>query len=323
MNEILSQQELDALLSSVKETVTGQTKKIKRYDFKHPDKFSKDHMRTLQMLHENLARLWSSSLSAHLRAPVHIELISLEQTSYEEFVSNLPNPTLMATISLDPLPGYMIWEINPDISICIVERLLGGYGDSKDHIRQLTEIEVTVIRNMIDKLTPDVHNAWINVVSLRPELVNLESNPMYSHAAPPTEMVIAVTMEMSLLNRVGKMNVCLPYTMLEQVMSRLSAQFWFATDKTGSDESAMRKLKDLLRPTEFELVLELGKAQITVGQLLEMEVGDVLTLESQIGDPLEVKLNGKTKFLGRPGLVGKKLGVEILDVVSDGGKQDE
>ena len=199
----------------------------------------------------------------------------------------------------------MIWEINPDISICIVERLLGGYGDSKDHIRQLTEIEVTVIRNMIVKLTPDVHNAWINVVSLRPELVNLESNPMYSHAAPPTEMVIAVTMEMSLLNRVGKMNICLPYTMLEQVMSRLSAQFWFATDKTGSDESAMRKLKDLLRPTEFELVLELGKAQITVGQLLEMEVGDVLTLESQIGDPLEVKLNGKTKFLGRPGLVAR------------------
>ncbi|MDD2431503.1 MAG: flagellar motor switch protein FliM [Firmicutes bacterium] len=323
MNEILTQQELDALLSGVKKTVTGKSKKIKRYDFKHPDKFSKDHIRTLQMLHENLARLWSSSMSAHLRAQVHIEVVSLEQTSYEEFVNSLPNPTVFAAISLEPLHGHMIWELSPDISISIVERLLGGLGDFTDHLRQLTEIELTVIENMIEKLTPDIHTAWINMLSVKPELVSIESNPQYSHIAPPTEMVVAVSMEMTLNGKVGSMNICLPYTLLEHAIPRLSAQYWFATDKKGNDESAMRQIKDLLKPTLFELTLELGKVDISVNQVLDMEVGDVLTLETQISAPLVVKINGKRKFIGKPGLLGKKLGVEILDVVLDGGKQNE
>ncbi len=323
MAEILSQKELDALLSGVSRTVKGEGKKIKRYDFKHPDKFSKDHIRTLQMLHENLARLWSSSMSAHLRGSVQVEVISIEQVSYEEFIKQLPNPTIMATIALQPLPGMMVWEINPDIGLSIVERLLGGSGDTEQFRRELTEIELTVIRNTLSKMTNDIRSAWSNVLSISPELTSIEVNPQFCHVAPPTEMVILVGIEMKLNRKTGHMNICLPYNLLEVALPRLSAQYWFASGEQGNDEKSKEKIKNLLEPTYLPLHVELGETLLTVGDVLELEEGDVIRLSTKANNDLKIKMNNQVRFMGRPGLVGKRLGVEITKACSNRGETDE
>ncbi len=317
MAEILSQKELDALLLGVKKTVAGEGKKIKRYDFKHPDKFSKDHIRTLQMLHENLARLWSSSMSAHLRGSVQIEVISIEQISYEEFIKQLPNPTVLATISLQPLPGLMVWELNPDICISFVERLLGGSGDAEQFRHELTEIELTVIHNTLSKMVSDIRTAWANVLSVSAELVNLEVNPQFCQVAPPTEMVILVSFEIRLNHKTGLMNICLPYSLLEATLPRLSAQYWFASGEKGNDEAAKKAIKNLLEPTFQELSVELGKVTVTVNELLDVEVGDVVKLRTNIDEDLNVLMDGRTKFTCKPGLAGNKLAVEITKLVSN------
>lgn len=320
MAEILSQKELDALLSGVRKTVAGEGKKVKRYDFKHPDKFSKDHIRTLQMLHENLARLWSSSMSAHLRGSVQIEVVSIEQVSYEEFIRQLPNPTVLASISLQPLHGLMVWEINPDISISIVERLLGGNGELEQFRRELTEIELTVIRSTLSKMTGDIRAAWANVMSISPELVGIEVNPQFCHVAPPTEMVILVSLEFRLNHKTGLMNICLPYTLLELAIPRLSAQYWFASGEKEEDESSKQLIKGMLAPTLLELSVELGKTEVSVAELLDVEIGDVIRLKTKVGDDLQVNMNGKPKFKAKPGVVGNTLGIEVTEIYSKEGE---
>ncbi len=320
MAEILSQKELDALLSGVRRTVKGEGKKIKRYDFKHPDKFSKDHIRTLQMLHENLARLWSSSMSAHLRGSVQVEVISIEQVSYEEFLMHLSNPTVMSTISLQPLPSLMVWEINPEMAISMVERLLGGSGETEQFRRELTEIELTVIRNTMAKMTNDIRSAWSNVLSISPELVSIEVNPQFCHIAPPTEMVILVGMEMRLNRKTGLMNICLPYTLLEATLPRLSAQYWFASGEEGTDEFSRKAIKDLLEPTLHTMSVELGEIILQVDELMDLEVGDVIKLPTNVGRDLDVVMDNKVRFKCRPGVVGNRLGVEITRICSNGGE---
>lgn len=327
MAEVLSQSEIDELLEAlssgtlkVDEVISDEKKKkVKPYDFRRPNKFSKDQLRTLVMLHENFARLLTTSLSAYLRSMVRIQVVSIDQLTYEEFTKSLNNPTVMNLISLKPLEGTMIFEINPQIAFAMVDRLLGGVGCSVDKIRELTDIEQMVIKRVFFRMMTILKEAWQAVVDLNPAYESIELNPLFTQIIPPTDMVVLVTMEVKLAEVMGLMNICLPFMLLEPIINRLNAQFWFArTNRTNNAES-IAIIQKRLAQANVDVTVELGSAIINLGDLLNISVGDVIQLDQLVKGFLNVKVGNELKFKGSPGISGSHMGVQVGQIVREEG----
>src|SRR6056297_1270507 len=188
MAEVLNQNEIDSLLSALSsgnldvEEVKEQSeeKEIKSYDFRRPNKLSKEQMRTLQMIHENMSRNFTTTLSTKLRSMVNFEVASIEQLSYSEFIHSLPEPTIIGICGMEPLKGQFIFEINPEIGFAVIDRLFGGFGNPIDDIRSFTDIEQVVIKRVMNWLLDGFSEAWENIAELKPELLELESNPQFT-----------------------------------------------------------------------------------------------------------------------------------------------
>jgi flagellar motor switch protein FliM len=325
MAEVLSQSEIDSLLDAlssgtlkVEEVISDEKKrKIKPYDFRRPNKFSKDQLRTLVMLHENLARLMTTSLSTYLRSMVRVEVVSIDQLTYDEFTKSLPNPTVMSLIALKPLDGTIIMEFSPQLAFAMVERLLGGSGSVMETVRELTEIEQTVVKRIVLKILANLKEAWQAVVELDPQFLSIDLNPTFTQIIPPSDMVVLLTMEVRIGEAFGLMNICLPFAVLEPIVDRLNAQFWFArTSKFSTAESISAIQKKLLQAT-VKVTAELGKATITVGELLGIAVGDVIQLEQSTKGMLPVLIGNNLKFLASPGVSGSRMAVQIGQIVQE------
>ena len=203
MNEVLSQDEIDQLLQAISSgepeaedyTPVNDTRKIKIYDFKRPDKFSKEQIRTVSIMHETFARLTTTSLSAQLRSMVHVHVASVDQLTYEEFIRSIPTPTTLAVINMDPLKGNAILEIDPAITFSMIDRLFGGTGQGTKVQRDLTDIEQSVMEGIIVRILANMREAWTQVIDLRPRLGQIETNPQFAQIVPPSEMVVLVTLE--------------------------------------------------------------------------------------------------------------------------------
>ena len=228
--DVLSQSEIDQLLSALSTGVVSaeemkveeKQKKVKVYDFKRPDKFSKDQIRTLYMLHENFARLLNTYLSTNLRTLVNISVASVEQLAYEEFIRSLSNPSVIGIFNMSPLKGNVIFEINPNIAFSIIDRLFGGEGTVINKIRTLTDIEETIIRKVITKSLDNLQEAWRHVVNTEPRLEVIETNPQFTQIVPPNDMVVIVTLQTQIGQVEGLINICIPYLVLEPIMSKLT-----------------------------------------------------------------------------------------------------
>lgn len=235
--DVLSQSEIDQLLSALSTGVVSaeemkveeKQKKVKVYDFKRPDKFSKDQIRTLYMLHENFARLLNTYLSTNLRTLVNISVASVEQLAYEEFIRSLSNPSVIGIFNMSPLKGNVIFEINPNIAFSIIDRLFGGEGTVINKIRTLTDIEETIIRKVITKSLDNLQEAWRHVVNTEPRLEVIETNPQFTQIVPPNDMVVIVTLQTQIGQVEGLINICIPYLVLEPIMSKLTTTFWVAS----------------------------------------------------------------------------------------------
>ena len=215
--DVLSQSEIDQLLSALSTGVVSaeemkveeKQKKVKVYDFKRPDKFSKDQIRTLYMLHENFARLLNTYLSTNLRTLVNISVASVEQLAYEEFIRSLSNPSVIGIFNMSPLKGNVIFEINPNIAFSIIDRLFGGEGTVINKIRTLTDIEETIIRKVITKSLDNLQEAWRHVVNTEPRLEVIETNPQFTQIVPPNDMVVIVTLQTQIGQVEGLINICI------------------------------------------------------------------------------------------------------------------
>lgn len=331
-SDVLSQGEIDKLLSALSTgVVTAEEikteekhRKIKLYDFKRPDKFSKDQIRILSMLHENFARLFNTYLSAYLRTLIHIDVASVDQLTYEEFIRSMPNPCVISIFQMRPLKGNAILEINPNIVMAIVDRLFGGPGLPPAKSRTLTDIEEVIIRRVIDKAMESMQEAWKQVVAIEPRQEVLETNPQFAQIVPPNDMVVLITLQAKIGQAEGLINICIPYLVLEPIMLKLTASFWVASsaDKQVSHET-MEVLQRKLERTAIPLVVELGRATVTVRELLEVGVGDVLQLETKAAGQLGIVIGSREKFKCKPGLIGHKNAVQITQVISQGDDNDE
>ncbi|MFW6138141.1 MAG: flagellar motor switch protein FliM [Spirochaetota bacterium] len=320
MTEVLSQEEIDQLLTAIstgevegeEAAKKAETRKIKIYDFKRPDKFSKDQIRTLQMMHETFARLTTTSLSAQLRTIVHVHVASVDQLTYEEFLRSIPNPTTLAVINMDPLKGSSIYEIDPSITFTIIDRLFGGPGESSKVNRELTDIELSVIEGIIVRILGNLREAWSNVIDLRPRLGNIETNPQFAQIVPPSDMVVLITLETKVGDVEGMTNFCIPYLTIEPIISKLSAQYWYSSIRKGLTTENLSVLKKRLEAVFVDVIAELGEMEISVKDVLNLQEGDIIKLEkNKVDDNMILKIGNKKKFYSRPGVVDNHMGVQI------------
>ena len=331
MNEVLSQDEIDQLLQAISSGESedtdfkpvNDTRKIKIYDFKRPDKFSKEQIRTVSIMHETFARLTTTSLSAQLRSLVHVHVASVDQLTYEEFIRSIPTPTTLAVINMDPLKGNAVLEIDPAITFSMIDRLFGGTGQGAKVSRDLTDIEQSVMEGIIVRILANMREAWTQVIDLRPRLGQIETNPQFAQIVPPSEMVVLVTLETKVGEEEGMMNFCIPYLTIEPIISKLSSQFWFSSVRRSSTTQYLGTLKEKLSDVDMDVVAEIGTINMPIRDVLALRVGDVVRLSTvRVGDPLSLSVGNKKKFYCQPGVVGNKMAVQIIEKIDDSETED-
>lgn len=331
MSEILSQSEIDALLSALNTgTVSAeqlksenQQRKVRSYDFRRPNKLSKDQVHSLQVIFENYGRTLTTFFAGHLRTAVSISVISVEQMTYEEFIRSLPNPSIINIFQMPPLEGTAILEMNPNIVFTILDRLFGGPGQAPSKIRDLTDIERTVVEGTTQRMLDLLAEPWENIAPLQPRLEAIEMNPQFTQIVAPSEMVVLISLEAEVGESQGLINCCIPYILLEPVVSKLSAQYWFANTAREQTAENLQALRRRVEKAAVTVVGVLGSSVITVGELLDLQPGDVIPLDSRVMDSLQVFVGNRLKFLGFPGLSRSKIAIQIKEIVDEGDDVDE
>ena len=330
--DVLSQSEIDKLLSALSEgTVSADEvkaeesqKKIKTYDFKRPDKFSKDQIRTLYMLHESFARMFNTYLSTHLRTMVTVEVASVEQLTYQEFVQSLSNPSVISILAVPPLKGNIILEVNTEIAFAYIDRVFGGEGKAGIKSRVLTEIEEAVMKRFVTTAMNQLKDSWINVVEFFPNLEATESNPQFTQIVPPSDMVVIITIQMKVGDVEGMMNICIPYLVLEPIMPKLTTTFWVASSVSKDDNpSQVEVLQRKIERTKVPFVVEMGTIDITIQEFLTLGFGDVLQLDTKVEDEFKCMVGTRPKYFCRPGTFGKKMAVQITRVMTEGDEESD
>ncbi|MGB4505078.1 MAG: flagellar motor switch protein FliM [Syntrophaceticus sp.] len=331
MGEILSQNEIDSLLKAlVSGKVTAeelkegeQAKRIRNYDFRRPNKFSKEQINTLEMIYDNYASSVSTFLSGLLRIIVQISLLSVEQLTYEEFIRSLPDPSVILIFNMEPLEGNGILEIKTPLALSLIDLLLGGRGDLNIESRSLTEIERTIMWRIGQQMLDTSQEVWTNILDFRPKIEVIETNPQFAQIVSPTEMVILISLETKIGKNDGIISYCFPYLALEPVLDKLSAQYWFNRDAGEVKHEQQHFLKEQLLSAKLPLKVVLGSSVITVRDLLEIQVGDVVPIDRSVNEDFMVYIGNNPKFAAKPGVSRNRLAIQITDFLENGGSYCE
>ena len=329
--DVLSQSEIDALLSAIS---TGEmsademkkedeVKRVKNYDFKRALRFSKDQIRSLTRVHENFARLLTTFFSAQLRTYVQITVASVDQIPFEEFVRSIPNMTLINVFEVPPLDGNILMEINPNIAYSMLDRLMGGVGTSHSNVDNLTEIETKIMTNLFERSFDNLREAWENIAEIDPMLVELEVNPQFLQMISPNETVVVISLNTIIGETSGMINICVPHVVLEPIVPNLSVRYWMQTNTKAISPEQSKMIENRIKQAELPVIAELGTANLTIDDFLQMNVGDVIQIDQKISDPLVLKVGSLPKFTVQPGKLNKKMAVQIIDPLKGGDEYEQ
>ncbi|MCL5934967.1 MAG: flagellar motor switch protein FliM [Firmicutes bacterium] len=324
MQEILSQSEIDSLLEAlstgkidveeIKQTAAPTPSKV--YDFRRPNKFSKEHLRSLEMMHQNFARLLSSFFSGYLRASINVEIASVGQMIFEEFMRSIPSPTVLTIFQCKPLDGLAIMETNSQVVFPLIDLMFGGPGTATDKAKELTDIEATVVRRLYDRVLEHLAAAWHDLYEIEPAIESIETNPRMQQLYSPNEVVALVTFSVSIEEEPrGLINLCIPYIVLEPVMSKLSVRQQFLRQTGGPKEEDTKWIKHWLGYSHVNMDVILGETNITVKDFLQLQINDILTLSRQVDHDLEVYVEKELKFGAQAGRVNKNLAVQVVALI--------
>ncbi|NLX13387.1 MAG: flagellar motor switch protein FliM [Phycisphaerales bacterium] len=312
MADVLDQSEVDALLSAVsageqetsEQEVFSRTRtrqqEIRTYDFKRPERVSKDQMRSLEALHESFSRNFGASLSAFLRTIVEVRVATIEQLTYSEFIHSLPNPTCFNLLNASPLEGQLCLEISPLIVYPIIDRLLGG-SNAELFIpqRPLTAIEWRLVSRITSRLIVCMCEVWSHLVKIEFEVAETESNPHLVQIVAPNEVVVVVGLELKMGNRAGTMTLCLPFNVIEPVMGKLATQNWMAYQRKAGSSRNRERISTHLKKAELRLRAYLAESTITINDLINLQPGDIIPTKKPASTDLVVQVEGRNKFAGR------------------------
>jgi flagellar motor switch protein FliM len=325
MSKTLSQWEVDALLNSIGSedsgapapgaVPVGSDRTIKLYDFRRPDKFSKEHIRAIQNIHETFARVTASTLSSYLRSATTVSLSSIEQVVYEEYVHQLSNPTLVNLVELQPLAGRIVVEMNMNLGLAMLDRMMGGAGQTNLRRTEPTDIEMALLRSLGATISSGLRDGWTAVADLQPVLVETVLNADLVQAALPGDIAALLLFEIHTLGMSGTISICVPHPVIEPLMDHLNTQAWFsASSKKNGSENDRLKLADSVRAARLPISVELGSTTITVGELLEIRKDDVIRLDRNVEAELPVRAGRRARFLGRPGTLGGNRAIQITGI---------
>jgi len=321
MAEVLDQSEVDALLAAVDKGEMSQEQQaagkvfsrrrsglleerveVREYDFKRPERVSKEQMRALETLHDSFARSYGALLSGFLRTIMEVKVANIEQMTFSEFTHNLPNPTCFNLLSCEPLEGNICMEISPLIIYPVIDRLLGGSNaDLFIPQRPLTAIELRLVSKIIDRGMRALEEAWSSILSLKFKLEETESNPVLVQIVPPNEVVVVVGFELKMGGRAGTMSLCIPYNVIEPVIDKLSNQTWSAYKRNRKDDQLRHRLAGHLETAKVTVSSVLADTTIKLSDLMNLNVGDVVLTNKPASGPLTLVIEGKRKYIGQMG----------------------
>jgi flagellar motor switch protein FliM len=324
VSEILSQEEIDKLLNAYSsgELDTTELKEednidVKVYDFKRPSKFSKEHLRTLESIFEHYGRLLYTNLPAYFRKSVQVDVLNAEAVTYSEFSNSLSNPVLLSIVNFSPLPGNIVIELATNLGYCIIDRLLGGEGTALEKKRDFSEIELTIIERIMNVCVELLRDPWKNVANVNPRLDRIETNPQFAQVISPTEMTAIVTINMKIGDVEGLMNICLPYTTLEDVIDKLNIKYWYSTMQNKEDGSYETAIEALISRAEIPIKAMLGESVMSVAEFVNLRPGDLIRLDSNINNELTVYVGNIKKFMALPGSANDNYAVRITSVIRE------
>ncbi|EJW15593.1 flagellar motor switch protein FliM [Paenibacillus alvei] len=326
MVDVLSQNEIDALLAALssgemdaEELKKEETqRKIRSYDFKRAVRFSKDHIRSLTRIHENFARYLTTYFSAQLRTFVQINVVQVEQLPYDEFIRSIPKMTILNIFEAEPFKGRMVLEVNPNVAFAMLDRMLGGTGMSPSKINALTEIETTVMERIFSRAFDSLQEAWKNVLDIEPRLEALETNPQFMQIVSPNETIALISLSTKIGDTTGMINLCIPHVVIEPIMPKLSVHHWFVSEKKTREPIEVEKLRQRVTKAKLPISVELGTSQITVHELMQLAVGDVIALNKPVDSGLSIRVGEREKYIGTPGVYKDRISVQIEQVVDEG-----
>ena len=324
MGEVLSQSEIDNLLAALStgeldaDQIQGEDeKKVKDYDFSRPTKFSKEHLRTLEIIFEHYGRLVSTNLPAYLRKNVQVSVASSETVTFSEFSNALSNPVILGIINFAPLNGTIIIDLATNLGYAMLDRMLGGSGIPLEKNRDFSEIELSIIQKILVMLTQLLREPWKNVIEIEPVLTRLETNSQFAQVIAPNDMIAIVTLNMKIGDIEGFINVCLPFFTLEDVMDKLNTKYWFSTMQENQDEDCEEFLEAMIRKVDVPIKAVLGKSILSVSDFLNLQVGDCIRLDSRVDTDMDVYVGNIKKFTALPGANNDSYAVRITSVIRE------
>lgn len=324
MGEVLSQNEIDNLLAAlstgeldVDQMQDNQEKQVKDYDFNRPTKFSKEHLRTLEMIFEHYGRLISTNLTVYLRKSVQVTVATSEEATFSEFTNALSNPVILGVINFTPLNGAIIIDLATNLGYAMLDRMLGGSGLPLEKNREFSDIEMIIMQKILVMFTQLLRDPWKNVIEISPVLQRLETNPQFAQVIAPSDMIAIVTLSVKIGDVEGYLNICLPFVTLEDVMDKLNTQFWYSTMQERHDENYEMYIESLIRKVDVPIRAVLGRSTISVSDFVNLQVGDCIRLDSKVDEDMNVYVGNIRKFTALPGAEKDSYAVRITSVIRE------
>ena len=324
MGDTLSQEEIDKLLNAFN---TGELnandlnetpeKSVKNYDFARPSKFSTDHLRTLEIIFENYGRLLSTNLPAYLRKNVQVEVMNAEANTYSEFANALSNPVLLGVVNFAPLEGNVIIELATNLGFAMVDRMLGGGGNPLAKPRDFTEIELIIIERILEICTNLMVDPWESVVAIEPHLERIETNSQFAQFISPSEMTAIVTLNIKVGSVEGLMNMCIPFSCVEPVIDKLNTKYWYSSMKQSEAGSYQENIEAIIDRAQIPVRAMLGRSSISVNDFMNIQIGDIIKLDTKVEDELEVYVGNIKKFTALPGASSDSYAVRVTSVIRE------
>ena len=324
MGEVLSQNEIDSLLQAlstgeldVESMPSKEEKQVKNYDFKRPAKFSKEHLRTLEIIFEHYGRLLSTNLPVYLRRNIQVDVASAESVTFSEFTNGLSNPVILGIVNFAPLNGNIILEMNPNLGFAMIDRMLGGQGNPLGKNRDFSDIELSILEKILVICTSLIREPWRNVLDVNPMLERIETNAQFAQIIPPSDMIAIVTINLKVGDVEGLMNICLPFFTLESIMDKLNTKFWFANMQDVTDEDYEEYIATLIKRVDIPMKAVLGRSSIAVSDFVSLMPGDIIRLDTKTDADLNVYVGNIKKFKALPGSSNDKYAIRVTEVLRE------
>ncbi len=325
MGEVLSQSEIDSLLAAlstgeleVDDTQKKEEKQVKNYDFKRPAKFSKEHLRTLEIIYEHYGRLVSTNLAVYLRKNIQISVASSETVTFSVFSNALSNPVILGIINFNPLPGNILIDMSCNLGFSMIDRMLGGQGNPLEKNREFSEIEMAILEKLMIICMQMMREPWKNVLDISPMMERIETNSQFAQMIAPSDMIAIVTLNVKIGDIEGLMNICLPFFTLEDIIDKLNTKFWYSTMQAKSSETYDEYIESLIRRVSIPVKAVLGKSSVSVNDFINLQPGDIIRLDKGVDSELNIYVGNLKKFTALPGSSKDKYAVRVTSVIREG-----